>query len=262
MISAAILLRGLIAALIVGFVTASIKSWIDRVFLVIMLVGIVGLPIDEAIIVNLVVVALAALLMVLRQRKMLSTTVPAGRAEWLLIVIPAFLGGVAGRLIATSLNPSILLIPLGSYAILVGLRIFFIKPLAERETKAHRLWLAPVGLGSGLLAGLISAGGKPFAVPAYNNAMGHHPQRAYAFASLGVVAATWAALLTQATLVALPSLDSLLLALYEFVLVTIVALFVSRLWSERLNKIVNLAISPILIIVGIRFFLLGLTGGN
>ena len=27
----------------------------------------------------------------------------------------------------------------------------------------------------GLLAGLISAGGKPFAVPAYNNAMGHHP---------------------------------------------------------------------------------------
>ena len=69
MLSTAILLKGLIAALIVGFVTASIKSWVDRVFLVIMLVGIVGLPIAEAIVVNLGVVALAALLMVIRQRR-------------------------------------------------------------------------------------------------------------------------------------------------------------------------------------------------
>ncbi len=74
MISGMILLKGLLAAIIVGFVTASIKSWMDRVFLVIMLTGIVGLPIRDAILVNLVVVGLAALMMVIRQRKMLKAS--------------------------------------------------------------------------------------------------------------------------------------------------------------------------------------------
>ncbi len=258
MLSGAILLKGLVAAIIVGFVTASIKSWVDRVFLVIMLVGIVGLPIGEAIIVNLGVVALAALLMVIRQRKALHAAVPIGKVEWRLIVIPAILGGVAGRFLSSALTPAILLGILGVYAILVGLRIFFIKPLPERESKAHRAWLAPVGLGSGFLAGLISAGGKPFAVPAYNNAMGHHPQRAYAFASLGVVAAAFSAIATQFVFVTVPAGSDLGLALYEFVLVTGVALVVSRFWSEKLNKIVNLTIAPILVVVGIRFIFMAI----
>jgi uncharacterized membrane protein YfcA len=253
MISGIILLKGLVAALIVGFVTASIKSWVDRVFLVIMLVGIVGLPIGEAIIVNLGVVALAALLMVIRQRKALHAAAPFGKSAWLLIVLPAVAGGVIGRFAASAVSPKVLLAALGVYAILVGLRIFFIKPLPERENKAHLAWLSPIGLGSGLLAGFLSAGGKPFAVPAYNNAMGHHPQRAYAFASLGVAAAVWAALAAQVAFVAIPSASDLLLALYEFALVTTVALFVSRFWSEKLNKVVNLVVSPILIAVGIRF---------
>jgi uncharacterized membrane protein YfcA len=256
MISGMILLKGLIAALVVGFVTASIKSWVDRVFLVIMLVGIVGLPIADAIVVNLVVVALAALLMVIRQGKALRGAVRAGKAEWYLIVIPAIVGGVAGRFASSAASPALLLAALGSYAILVGLRIFFIKPSPEREGKAHRAWLAPVGLGSGLLAGFISAGGKPFAVPAYNNAMGHHPQRAYAFASLGVAAAVWSALATQIAFVAAPSTAAILLALYEFVLVTGVALAVSRFWSEKLNRIVNWAVAPILIAVGARFLIM------
>ena len=259
MISAMLLLKGLIAALVVGFVTASIKSWVDRVFLAIMLVGIVGLPIGEAIIINLGVVALAAILMVIRQRKALQAAAPAGKSEWLLIIIPAIAGGVAGRLVAGAFSPAVLLAFLGVYAILVGLRIFFIKPLAERETKAHPAWLAPVALGSGLLAGFIAAGGKPFAVPAYNNAMGHHPQRAYAFASLGVAVATWSALLTQVALVAVPAGEDLLLAIYEFALVTIIALVVQRFWSEKLNRIVNLTIAPILLVVGIRFLVMALT---
>ena len=258
MISAMLLLKGLVAALVVAFVTASIKSWVDRVFLAIMLVGIVGLPIGEAIIINLGVVALAAILMVIRQRKALQAAAPAGKSEWLLIIIPAIAGGVAGRLVAGAFSPAVLLAFLGVYAILVGLRIFFIKPLAERETKAHPAWLAPVAFGSGLLAGFISAGGKPFAVPAYNNAMGHHPQRAYAFASLGVAVATWSALLTQVALVAVPAGEDLLLAIYEFALVTIIALVVQRFWSEKLNRIVNLTIAPILLIVGIRFLVMAL----
>jgi hypothetical protein len=36
----------------------------------------------------------------------------------------------------------------------------------------------------------------------------------------------------------------LILALYEFVLVILVAPIVNKLWSEKLNKIVNLTIAP------------------
>jgi uncharacterized membrane protein YfcA len=139
--------------------------------------------------------------------------------------------------------------------VLVGLSILLIKPLSERETKAHPAWLAPVALGSGFLTGFLSAGGKPFAVPAYNNAMGHHSQAAYAFASLGVVAAAWSALATQFGFVsAVPPAD-LILGLNEFAVVTIVALVMNRLWSEKLNRIVNLTIAPILIIMGVRFMI-------
>ncbi len=40
-----LLLKGLLAAMIVGFVTASIQSWVDRFFLVILLISLIGLPI-------------------------------------------------------------------------------------------------------------------------------------------------------------------------------------------------------------------------
>jgi len=79
-----LLLKGLLAALIVGFVTSSIRSWVDRVFLVIMLTGIVGLPIVQAIQINLIVIALAALMALIRQRKQLHGAVPPGSHEWLL----------------------------------------------------------------------------------------------------------------------------------------------------------------------------------
>jgi len=255
MITGLILIKGLIAAVIVGFVTASIKSWIDRVFLVIMLVGILGLPISQAIIINIIVVALAALLMVIRQRKMLNTAVPAGKTEWLMIVPFAFIGGIAGRFISTALSPKGLLILLGIYAILVGLRIFFIKPLPERETKSHSAWMAPIALLSGILGGFLSTGGKPYAVPAYNNAMGHHPQRAYAFASLSIAVSIWSALATQLFFIQVPDSGVFILGLYEFAIITVTALIVNRFWSQKLNKVVNLTIAPILIIVGIKFII-------
>ncbi|AEJ20423.1 TSUP family transporter [Gracilinema caldarium] len=249
-----ILLKGFLAALIVGFVTASIRSWVDRVFLVIMLTGIVGLPIVQVIQINLMVVALAALLALFRQRKHLHGAVPPGSHEWLLITIPAVIGGITGRALAFQTKPILLLGLLGIYAILVGLRIFIIKPLSEKETKAHPAWFIPVSLGSGFLTGLLSAGGKPFAVPLYNNAMGHHPQKAYALATVAVVAASWTALGTQLVL-NLPTWPQLIMALYEFILVTLVALIVQKFWNEKLAKVVNFAIAPILLLVGIRFLL-------
>ncbi len=251
-ISGIVMLKGLGAALVVGFVTASIRTWVDRFFLLIMLVGIVGLPIGEAILVNLVVVSLSAFLMLLRQRKALSSATSVQTVSFL-IVAAAVAGGVAGRIIGAMASPKVLLAALGVYAVLVGIRILLIKPLSEREAKAHPAWFAPVALGSGLLTGFLSAGGKPFAVPAYNNAMGHHPQTAYAYASLGVVAAAWSALATQFGFVSVVSLADVVLGLYEFVLVTVFALVVNKLWSERLNRVVNLTIAPILIIVGVRF---------
>lgn len=256
-ITTTILLRGFLAALIVGFVTSSIRSWVDRVFLVIMLTGIVGLPIVQAIQINLIVIALAALMALFRQRKQLHGAVPPGSHEWLLVTIPAIAGGIAGRLLANQLRPNILLGLLGLYAILVGLRIVLIKPLSEKETKAHPAWFIPVSLGSSLLGGLISAGGKPFAVPLYNNAMGHHPQKAYALATVTVLTAAWTALGTQ-LLLALPTWPQIFLALYEFILVTVVALVVQKFWNEKLAKLVNLSIAPLLILVGVRFFIAAL----
>ncbi len=51
----------------------------------------------------------------------------------------------------------------------------------------------------------------------------------------------------------------LFLALYEFILVTAVALIVNKFWSQKLNKIVNLIIAPLLILVGLRFILMALS---
>ena len=114
-----LLLKGLLAALIVGFVTASTQSWVDRFFLVIMLIGIVGLPITEAIPVNLIVVSLAALMMALRQGAVLDSV----RQDWALVVISATVGAMLGRVLALSLAPTVLLAVLGIYAVLAGVRL-------------------------------------------------------------------------------------------------------------------------------------------
>jgi hypothetical protein len=85
-----LLIKILVASLIVGFVTASIRSWVDRFFLVILLTGLVGLPIQRSIAINLVVVALAALMMALRQSGVLKSV----REDWAILVLPAMLGGM------------------------------------------------------------------------------------------------------------------------------------------------------------------------
>jgi uncharacterized membrane protein YfcA len=249
-----LLIKVLVASLIVGFVTASIKSWVDRVFLVIMLTGLVGLPITRSITINLVVLALASLMLALRQSDVLKSV----REDWALLIIPAILGGILGRLLGLSVSASVLLVTLGTYAILTGLRLLFIKPMPERDDKAHPAWQAPIAFFFGGLTGLISAGGKPFSVPIYNWAMGHHPQRAYALASVGVTAAAWSAIGAQiATGTPLAPAD-LGLAVYAFILVTLTALGVNRFWSPKLNQIVTWIISPLLILIGIRFIMLGL----
>ncbi len=104
-----LLLKGLLAGVIVGLVTASIKSWVDRFFLVILLVSLVSLPIQEAVVVNLVVIGLAALMLALRQWQVLTSV----REEWPRIVLPSILGGALGRLLALQTHASIFIIVLG-----------------------------------------------------------------------------------------------------------------------------------------------------
>lgn len=248
------IIKGLLAGVIVGFVTASIKSWVDRFFLVILLVSIMGFPIQEAVVINLIVIALAALMLALRQWQVLNSV----REEWPRIILPSILGGVLGRLLALQTQAPIMLIILGIYAILVGLRLFLIKPMPERETKGHPNWLAPVAFLAGGLAGFLSAGGKPFKVPIYNWILGHHPQRAYAMASVGVSVAAWSALTAQVAVGQSIAARDLGLAIYEFIIITLVALGIERIWTPRLNQIVTWVIAPILVLVGIRFILLGL----
>ncbi len=144
-----LLLKGLIAGVIVGAVTASIRSWVDRFFLVLLLVSLVGLPIQQAITINLIVVSVAALMMVLRQTSVLTSV----REDWAMIVIATGLGGALGRLLGLNLSSSVLMALLGAYAILVGIRLLFVRPVPERETPAHPVWLAPVAFAGGVLTG-------------------------------------------------------------------------------------------------------------
>lgn len=249
-----LLLKGLLAGVIVGFVTSSIKSWVDRIFMVIMLVSIVSLPIQEAITINLIVLGLSALMLTLRQWPVLNSV----REDWPRLIIPGIVGGVLGRLLALNTGAPVLLLVLGIYAILVGLRLVMIKPMPEREGKAHSNWLIPVEFLAGGLTGFLSAGGKPFKVSVYNWILGHHPQRAYAMASVGVSVAAWSALTAQIAVGQLLSAGYLAFATYEFIIVTLVALGIERIWTPRLNKIVTWVIAPILLFVGIRFIVMGL----
>ncbi|MHB8087009.1 MAG: TSUP family transporter, partial [Anaerolineaceae bacterium] len=105
-----------------------------------MLVSIVSLPIQEAIVINLIVLGLSALMLALRQWPVLNSV----REDWPRLIIPSILGGVLGRLLALKTGAPILLLVLGIYAILVGLRLVLIKPMPEREGKAHSNWLIPV----------------------------------------------------------------------------------------------------------------------
>ena len=82
-------------------------------------------------------------------------------------------------------------------------------------------------------------------MPIYNWAMGHHPQRAYALASVGVTAAAWSAIGTQvATGTPLAPAD-LGLAVYAFILITLTALGVQPLLVAEAQSNCDLDYRPL-----------------
>jgi hypothetical protein len=77
-------------------------------------------------------------------------------------------------------------------------------------------------------------------------------------ASVGVSVAAWSALAAQIAIGQPIAPGDLGMAIYEFIIITLVALGIERIWTPRLNQIVAWIIAPILVLVGIRFILLGL----
>ncbi|NIA25433.1 MAG: hypothetical protein GWP04_07665 [Gammaproteobacteria bacterium] len=146
-------------------------------------------------------------MMLLRQREVLK------HANWRVVIIPAVLGGAAGRALAIDASPELLIGVLGGYAILVGLRLLLVKPIPERDDVSHEVWTAPVAALSG----------------------------------------AWAALFTQIGLGYPLEQGSLLLALYLFTVIALTALVVGKVWSPKLNHIVTLIVGPLLIGVGVKF---------
>ena len=253
-----LLVKAILAALIVGFVTASIKINMDRFFLVILLVFLVGLPFQEAILINLLVVLAAAGILFYRQsqglRKLPRQYLPA-------IVISSAIGGLAGRALGLALPQPLLLVLFGVYAVGVGLRLVLVKMDPKAAALCAPAQLAPLFLFFGLIAGLLSAGGKPFKVPILNRAFCFSPPMAYMLSTVGVASAITAALVAQLILAPGAMTGEILeWAAFFIVSITAVSLVVERFWSQALQKYVSWTIAPILVIIGARFLLVAMAG--
>ncbi len=75
-------------------------------------------------------------------------------------------------------------------------------------------------------------------------------------ASVGVSVAAWSALATQVGVGQPITQTDLGLAIYEFVIITLVALVIERIWTPRLNQVVTWIVAPILVLVGVRFLIM------
>jgi uncharacterized membrane protein YfcA len=253
-----LILRAILAAVIVGFVTASIKINMDRFFLVIMLLFLVGLPFQEAILINFLVVLAAAGILFYRQSQGLRKL---PRQYLLPIVASSAIGGLAGRGLGLVLPQPILLILFGVYAIGVGLRLVLVKMDPKAAVICSPARLTPLFLLFGLIAGLLSAGGKPFKVPILNRAFGFSPPLAYMLSTVGVASAITVALVAQ--LILAPGAitgEIVAWAAFFVVAITAVSLVVERFWSPVLQKYVSWTIAPILVIIGVRFLLVAMAG--
>ena len=244
-------------ALIVGFVTSSLRIWIDRVFVALLLLTMGHLHIDTAVRVNLLVLLLAAVShgAIRREGWLWGAFARFPSWEGWAAVIAGFAGGALGRLWAHSLSAAILIGILGAYAVAMGLRLLFVKPGAGKPEPEHPSWIAPISLGAGLFTGLISAGGKPFAVPLYNWAVGHKMPVAYAIGTFGTIAAAAGAVFGEYVYGNGFSAAMWTTALAIWVGVSIVAWLTDLIWSPRLMKIVAILVALTLITIGVKFMM-------
>jgi len=246
--------KAILISLIVGFVTTSIKSYIDRIFLVLLMIFILKLPVTEAILVNLLVMSLASYFFYARHEAKLHA-LPRGQLWGIALLAAA--GATVGRLVAIAVGAKVLAILLALYAIGVGVRLLLVKvapPSAQRKPGPA---VYPLAFGWATVTGLISAGGKPFQVPMMVKWLKINPNQAYILASLATLSATVGAVLTQ-LVVAPQAFAGVALGwvLYFFASITVIALVVERFWTPKLQQVVSYIIGPLLILAGLR---LGMT---
>ncbi len=244
----------LITVIVVGFVTSALRIWIDRVFFVIMMLSFGHLPIAQAIPLNILVLFLAVVSHGLIRREGWLWGAFARFPSWegWAALLSGLLGGVLGRYLGFQTPGKVLLLLLGIYAIAMALRLVLVKPADGRAAPEHPGWILPISLGAGVLTGLISAGGKPFAIPLFNKALGHKMPLAYAIATFGTIGAVVGAILTHLFVKGYSSAE-VETALAAWAGISLFAWLTDHFWSPKLMKITALIVALVLFLVGVKF---------
>jgi len=237
--------------LIVSFVTFYLKIKIDRFFLVLLLMLWFGFDINKAIIINALVMFLASLLFI-REHKENLTKLP--RNISVTIILTALTGAFIGRLVGSQFNAKILIIILGVYAVLVGLRLLFLKPRpVEGGDLSLRISWIPFIFS--ILTGLISAGGKPLQIPMYTKFYKIPLPKAHLIASLGTMSAVIGLLLGQMVVdIHFFNMELFAWSWIYYAGIISITLLIENFWSQKGQKWVTYIVAPLLIIVGIRLF--------
>lgn len=238
----------ILIALIVGFVTTYLKITIDRIFLVLLLVLWMGFGIQQAVVINALVMLLASLLFFRGARPQLSH-LPAN-VKWSVVTL-SFIGGIFGRWIGLQLSSRDLLIILGIYAILIGLRLLLVKPKMVPDGKM-RAGVGVVTLVFSVLTGLISAGGKPLQIPVFVKGFKLSMPQAYLVASLGTIASTVGFLTGELWFAKVIPLSNLAWSWIYFVGISLVMYILEPLWNPKIQKWITLVVGILLTAVGIK----------
>ena len=238
--------------LIVGFVTTYLKITIDRIFLVLLLLMWMGFSIQDAIVINALTMAAASIVLI-RGAKTSLAKLP--KPAMFTIIVLSFLGGIVGRWISLYTNNHVLIIILGIYAILVGLRLVLIKPKMMSSGKITSA-MGFVSLVFSILTGLISAGGKPLQVPIFAKLFKVSMEQAYLVATLGTIASVAGfiagQLLTNHKLLQLPLIGW---SWMYFLGISVVMYLFEPFWSQKGQKWVTLIVGPILVLVGLKLLI-------
>lgn len=236
---------------IVGSVTTYLKITIDRIFLVLLLVLWMGFGIQQAVVINALVMLLASLLFVRGARPQLAQL--PGRVTWSVVTL-SFIGGIFGRWIGLQMSSRGLLLILGIYAVLIGLRLLLIKPKMVPDGKMQA-GASVIPFIFSILTGLISAGGKPLQIPVLVKAFKLSMPQAYLVASLGTIASTVGFLTGELWFTKVILLSNLAWSWIYFVGISVVMYIFEPLWKPKAQKWVTLLVGILLTVVGIKLII-------